>query len=298
MILPTEAQKQSLISDGEQFAEEERLISLCYFPSESAAFDPNPLRYDSRIVPYIPEILATDRELCKDLRSVRSGLETYWRAAPLITRWARDPGILLGFAGYSSSGYSFQLEHDSIAQTLAYCRCHANNLPISQVIDDGGAFGVSGLSGLLAQECEYLTAGVTTAEGLRYVAHRDTLVIAGTEPERAAEVRGCIPDILIAYGGGPKVEVEVLTACQQGAQVIVTALDQYPESSLAYLSAAPGTIRTARQAGKLVVCEVAEVTDVLDSLDITNLRAARSRRMKWLRKLLAPPRPKVFLDYE
>lgn len=206
-----------------------------------------------------------------DLRGETSfeGLATYLR------RMLQDPELIIGFSGYASDGFGYEVEADGMQEILRSFRQEK----IGLVVDGGTSLGVPGLSGLIAKHEGFETLGILPLEGLRSVGPRETIIVLGKQYGDETELIGRFPDVLFIMGGGPNATREYLEALRTGNSVVMMKLKDYPANSLASTFETLSETQQARKTGQLTVChKIAEISVVVNSLSIPSLAAIHQNR--------------------
>lgn len=174
------------------------------------------------------------------------------RAVTAISRLSEDGGLVWGFSGFATSGFSYGSEAQGMNAILRYLKT-ARQEPV--LITDGGvSAGVLGLSGVLARRLRIPCMGFLPKQGLSCFGPRDHLVVAmETYPERDCLV-GTAPDVLVCVGGGEGTLRECETALAHGSTVLLLALKDYGPASMSAAGHGGNEMRAAARQGRLIRC--------------------------------------------
>jgi hypothetical protein len=214
-------------------------------------------------------LAATGRIYAKDIILRRALAEHGARTAEmddarrLVWQYVASDGLVWGFSGFATPGYSYELEakgiialHDHLARI--------GNKPVL-VTDGGGGAGILGLSGVLAAQQGIPTLGLTPYQGVARMAPRDHTIVWGQTYADREVLVGLLPDVLVCVGGGDGACRECQVALRHNGVVLLLALRDYGPLSLpATYAEFPGMQHAAKE-GRLIVCRT--LADIPASVD-------------------------------
>lgn len=243
---------ESLCARGEQFPEQARRVR----PEGDATYR-HPVRGAQRVAIDRLALSGTGQVYAdQDIRAPfgKYGTETapVAQAVAAVSRAFEAGGLVWGFSGFSTPGYSYAIEAHGMNALLGYLKA-AGHGPVL-VTDGGVSDGVPGLSGVLARRYQIPSMGFVPKQGLSSFGPRDHLVVkTETYPERERLV-GAAPDVLVCVGGGDGARRECEAALAHGSAVLLLALKDYGPASMARACHDGDEMRSAARQGRLLRC--------------------------------------------
>lgn len=243
---------ESLCARGEQFPEQARRVR----PEGDAAYR-HPVRGVQRVA--IDRLALSGTGQVYADQDLRAPFGKYGReaaaaadAVTAVSRAFEAGGLVWGFSGFSTPGYSYAVEAQAMNALLG-CLKAAGHGP-ALVTDGGVSDGVLGLSGILARRYQIPGMGFVPKQGLSSFGPRDHLVVkTETYPERERLV-GAAPDVLVCVGGGDGTRRECEAALAHGSTVLLLALKDYGPAPMAGAWHDGDEMRSAASQGRLLRC--------------------------------------------
>jgi hypothetical protein len=280
-----ERQIDSLRETGEQFPAAERELTLRPLPGVYMQ-DGTEALYDARVMGHIANMTVPSERVCEALASVRPN-NTSMQADALLDWYLQDPGLLVGFSGYGTAGYNYEITAegiDTVFQSFRQQRLH-----IGGVTDGGTGYGVPGLSGTLAASHGHDPIGFAPLRSLRGAAPREDFIVVGEEFGDETEALGTMADVLFVFGGGELSRKELDAALLAGSTAVLMGLQDYrPDAPINQIDKDDRLI-AAHANRKLLLCNSLEaIPQIVGRLEPDALRANRGIRHHRLRNLLRP----------
>ncbi len=280
---PTLGELHGLICDGgEQFPNRPAACVLENTWYEHPRKGVRAVEVDLAVLATASRVYAEDVSLANGLSAQGLARPERLASAGHVVAERMQHGLVWGFSGYATAGYSYYDE--ARGMTYLYAQLESIGALPSLAVDGGMSAGVLGLNGILARRWDVASMGFAPRQGLSGIGNRDHMVVWGNTYQSREVIVGTVPDILVCVGGSDGTMRECLTALRLGGSVLLLALKaEYGEHSFPRMYSELPEAQQALREGRMRVCHFTDgIAASVDGLLRNDFQAARMARAEAL----------------